>query len=103
HEDAEVVAAQVAGLELVAVPAGAQDAQVVAVEGAEACFAGGGDGHPLPGDGVAVLEAGGADLAGGDVEEAGELADEVLGAHAALLHPQVEVIALAGGLVGGDL
>src|SRR5262245_19773377 len=92
-----------AGFELVGVPARLQDSHLVAVEGGEARLAGGGHGHPLGRDGMTILQSGGAHLGGRDVESFGELADEVFRAHAALLHPEIEEITLAGRLVGGDL
>ncbi len=52
---------------------------------------------------MAVLEPGRAHLADGEVEPAGDLPDEVFRAHRALLDPEVEEIALAARLVGGDL
>jgi hypothetical protein len=63
----------------------------------------GGDGDHLPGDGAAVLQAGGANLAGRQAEAARHLADEILGPQVALLDPQVQEVALAARLVGGDL
>src|SRR5205085_3520114 len=100
--DAEAVAAEVAGLELVAVARVVEQGDAVAVEGGEARLGAGGDGHPLPRDGVAVLEAGGADVVGGDAEPPGDLADEVLGPDAAFLDPEEEVLAGAGEVVRGD-
>src|SRR5260370_19012610 len=79
-----------------------QYADAVAIQLGQARLCGDRDGHHLARDGVAILEARGADRAGRQVEPAGDLADEVFSAHAALLDPEVEIVALAAGLVGGD-
>src|SRR5262249_45606490 len=102
HEDAEAVAVQVAGAELVAVAADGQQANAVAFDLAEAILEVAGYGHHLARDGVAVLQAGGADVIGSDTQPAGELADEILRSHGALFDPEIEEAALAGGRIGGD-
>ena len=102
-EDAEAVAAQVAGLELVGVPAGLQDADAVAVELRDVRLALLRHRHPLPRDGVAVLEAGGADVARMRAEPLGDRAGEELRRDPALLDPEVQVIARPGRLVGRHL
>jgi hypothetical protein len=50
-----------------------------------------------------ILEAGRPDLAGRDVQSPGDLADEVLGAHAAFFDPEVEEVAAAAWLIGRNL
>src|SRR5205823_3504442 len=94
HQDAETVAAQMTRLEFVAVPAHAQHAEAVAVEVGQARFDEGRDGYHLPGDGVPILEPGGADFLRRYLQSTGDLTDEELRAQAAFFHPEVEEISL---------
>src|SRR5262249_55544986 len=98
HQDAEAVAAQVARLELVPVAAEVEQADALTLQPVEAVRGRGGDGNPLPRDGVPVLEASHPDLAGSDFQAARDLPAEVVGPHAAFLDPEVEEVTGAGGL-----
>ena len=102
-QDAEAVAVQVAGLELVAVAADAQEPDAVAVQLRQPTLRPHGDRHHLPRHGMTVLQPGRADLADRNVEPPGHLTDEVFGPHATLFQPEKEEIPLAGRRVSGDL
>ena len=102
YKDAKAIAAQMARFEFVRVSRDLQDADAVAFEVGESIAANIRHRNPLPGDGVAILEPGGADFVVGDAEASGNLALEVLRPHRALFDPEIDVIAAAAGLVSGD-
>src|SRR5262249_12612339 len=101
-QDAKAIAVEVPRLELVAVPADAEDADAVAFEVVEARLDRCRHRHHLPRDGVPALQPRGADIADGNAEPPRDLAREILRAHAALLDPQVQELARAARLIRGD-
>src|SRR5437899_1679133 len=99
--DLEAIAVQMAGLELVAMPAGAQDPEAVAIELPDLWLGRRRYGDPLPGDCVPVLHAGRANVVGPDTETLGDLAHEELRSEIAFLDPEIKVLPLAAWLVRG--
>jgi hypothetical protein len=106
EQQLETVAAEVAGLELVAVARQGEHLQAVAVKvgrGGEGAGDGEGEGSVLGGEGVAILEAGGACIAGGDAKASGEEADRLERVEAPLPEVDIEMLADPGGGVSGQL
>jgi hypothetical protein len=101
----EPVALQVPHPQLVAVPAGRQHLQALDGRGLRLRqfrrrpqHA-----HVLPGGGVAILQAGVADVPGAHPQRLRQPPLRLVRGQAPLLDPQVGVLALAARLVGGDL
>ena len=92
-----------AGFELVGVPAGIQQLDAAARQLAQAGLDVSRHRYHLPGDCVAIFQAGGADFPVGDTEPLGHLARKIGGSHVALLDPEIKKIAAAAGLIRGDL
>src|SRR5207253_70815 len=88
-QDAEAIAVQMTGLELVGVLADAQDVDAVAVELRQLALDADWHRHHLARDGVAILEAGRADFRRSDAETTRNLTREELGAHVAFLDPEI--------------
>src|SRR5439155_25903920 len=83
-QDAETVAMQMSRLELVAVPAHAEQADSLPVQLGQALVADIRHRDHLPRYGMSVLHPSGADLALRNPEPPGHLSDEELGSHVAL-------------------
>ena len=96
HPQHESIAAQVAGLELVVVAFGAQHTQPIDVDG-ERCFRGyrRRQADPLPRYGVAILHAGGSEVAFGDSQCAGQQLQRHWGREPTLFNPHEDVITRA--------
>src|SRR5262249_3009768 len=99
-ENPKAIPAQAARSQLVRVATDAEESDAVAIQLREPWFDSRRHGNHWPRDGVPVLEPGGTHVARPEAESLGDLAREVLGAHAAFLDPQVRKIAAAGWLVG---
>ena len=101
-QDAKAIAVQMARADLVRVPADAQDLDAVAVECWHLRFDGRRNGDHLAGDGTAILQPRGADLADRDVEPLGDLPLEILRPHVAFFDPEIEEVPLAARLISRD-
>src|SRR5207244_2691258 len=99
-ENAETIAVQMAGLQLVAVPRYRQHTHAVAVQSRQVRLGARRDRHHLARHGATVLHARGADLAHRYIEALRHLPSEELGAHIALLDPEIEKVADTAGCVG---
>ena len=98
-----MVAAEMAGAELVAMPCRPQDADVGGLDAAEAILAGRRDGDILPRDGSAVFQPGHADVVAADAQHVRNVPRQVIGTDVAFFNPEEEVLPLAGRFIGGEL
>ena len=103
HHDREAIPARVSGAQLVPVTGRRGHAPALTDQGRRVRALRDREGEPLDGDRVAVLEPRHADVALGDGEPTGQLANHVPGGATALLYLKVEVRPLSAGDVGGDL
>ncbi len=103
--DGEAVPGEVASLEFVGVEVHPQHGEFFVLEGWEVfwSFSRRVDGEDLLGDRVFVFESGVSDGAFGDFEVPRDDVDELEGGESSFFDEEVDVLAVSGGLVEGDL
>jgi hypothetical protein len=102
-QDPKAISAQVPRPKLVPVPFDPKQPNTATVQVPEPIFNGDRHRYHLPRHGVAVLESRRADFTRAESEAPGDLAAEMLGAHAAFFDPQEKKVAGTGAIVGRDL